>query len=225
MLDDIYETGREDSDNNSTATVINEMARYLIHIGKVINDKKDDSTKNKQQFEEPNTFQEAWHHPDEYQQKKWREAIRKEFRDMIKCKVWRRTNKRNIPSNRRCIKCKWVFKIKQNGVFCARLVACGYSQIPGVDFSGHFSPVVHDITFRLLIKVMILCGYSAKIVDVETVFLHGRLEEEICMDCPPGMTEVGLGDRPCEGCTTFATKYLWHCPVSQTVLQEGCSHP
>ncbi len=113
---------------------------------------------------------------------------------MIKYKVWRRTNKRNIPSNHRCIKCKWVFKIKRNGVFRARLVACGYSQIPGVDFSENFSPVVHDITFRLLIKVMILCGYSAKIADVETAFLHGRLEEEIYMDCPPGMTEVGLGD-------------------------------
>ena len=75
MLEDIYETGREDSDNNSKATVVNEMARYLIDIGKVVNDKKNDSTKNKQQFEEPNTFQEAWHHPDEYQQKKWHEAI------------------------------------------------------------------------------------------------------------------------------------------------------
>ena len=113
---------------------------------------------------------------------------------MIKYKVWHRTNKRNILSNHQCIKCKWVFKIKRNGVFCARLVACGYSQISGVDFSENFSPVVHDITFRLLIEVMILCGYSAKIADVETAFLHGRLEEEIYMDYPPGMTEVGLGD-------------------------------
>ncbi len=99
VLDDIYETGREDSDNNSTATVINKTARYQIDIGIVVNDKKDDSTKNKQQFEEPKTLQEAWHDPDQYQQKKWCEAIRKEFQDMIKYKVWHRTNKRNIPSN------------------------------------------------------------------------------------------------------------------------------
>ena len=32
VLEDIYETGREDSDSNSTATVINEMASYLIDI-------------------------------------------------------------------------------------------------------------------------------------------------------------------------------------------------
>ena len=64
-----------------------------------------------------------------------------------------------------------------------------------MDFSENlFSLFAHDVTFRLLIEVMILCGYSAKIADVETVFLHRRLEEEIYMDCPPGMMEVGLGD-------------------------------
>lgn len=177
-----HETGREES----------EAARLLVDITKVTNNQQDDSTK--QQFEEPRTFQEAWYHPDEYQRKMWREAIRKEYRDMIKHKVWRRTSKRQIPSNRRCIKCKWVFKIKRNGVFRARLVACGYSQIPGVDFSENFSPVVHDITFRALLEIMILCGYYAKIADVETAFLHGKLEEEIYMECPLGMKEVGLGD-------------------------------
>jgi hypothetical protein len=44
-----------------------------------VNDKKDDSIINTQKFEEPKTFQEAWHHPDKYQRKKWQEAIRKEF--------------------------------------------------------------------------------------------------------------------------------------------------
>ena len=30
-------------------------------------------------------------------------------------------------------------------------------------------------------------GYSAKIVDIETSFLYGDLEEEIYMECPLGM--------------------------------------
>jgi hypothetical protein len=113
---------------------------------------------------------------------------------MAKHKVWCWTSKRKIPSNRRCNKCKRVFKIEQNGVFHARLVSCGYSQIPGVDLSEKFSPVVHDIKFQLLIKVMILCGYLSERADVKTAFLHGRLEEEIYMECPPRMAEVGLGD-------------------------------
>ena len=160
-------TGREES----------KTARLLIDVAKVTDNQRDDATKQ-QPFEEPKTFQQAWYHPDEYQRKMWREAIRKEYRDMIKHNVWRRTSKRQIPSNRRCIKCKWVFKIKRNGVFRARLVACGYSQIPGVDFSESYSPVANDITIRLLLVAMILFGLSAKIVDVETAFLYGELKEE-----------------------------------------------
>ena len=106
---------------------------------------------------------------------------------MNKRHVWRVINRHDIPHNRRCVKCKWVFNIKRNGVFRARLVACGYSQIPGVDFSENYSPVVHDITFRLLLLAMILFGLSAKIVDVETAFLYGELEEQIFMDIPLGM--------------------------------------
>ena len=43
-----------------------------------------ESIPDKQQFTEPTTFAEAWHHPDENERKLWREAIRVEFRSMIK---------------------------------------------------------------------------------------------------------------------------------------------
>jgi len=33
-------------------------------------------------------------------------------------------------------------------------------------------------------------GWEAKIVDVETVFLHGKLEEEIFMTIPKGYCEI-----------------------------------
>ena len=109
---------------------------------------------------------------------------------MIKRKVWRVICKRDIPPDRRCVKCKWVFKVKCNGVYRACLVACGYSQIPGVDFTENYSPVVNDITFRLMLIAKMVFGLKTKIVDVETAFLYGDLEEEIFMDCPPGLEGV-----------------------------------
>ena len=73
-------------------------------------------------------------------------------------------------------------------------MACGYSQIPGVDFSENYSPVVHDVTFRLLLVLKIVYGFSAKIADIETAFLWGDLEEEIFMDCPKGLQEAKTTD-------------------------------
>jgi hypothetical protein len=66
-------------------------------------------------------------------------------------------------------------------------VACGYSQIPGVDFTENYAPVISDVTYRIMLIAEIVWKLSSKIVDVETAFLHGDLEEEIYMDCPQGM--------------------------------------
>jgi hypothetical protein len=48
--------------------------------------------------------------------------------------VYERIRKSELPNGRTYIKNKWVFKIKRNQIFRARLVACGYSQVPGMDF-------------------------------------------------------------------------------------------
>jgi len=58
----------------------------------------------------PKNFKEAWNHPDEYEKTKWREAIKKEFNDIFKHQVWEKIKKENIPSDRRILRNKWVFK-------------------------------------------------------------------------------------------------------------------
>jgi hypothetical protein len=51
-------------------------------------------------------------------------------------------------------------------------VACGYSQIPGVDFEESYSPVMNDITLRILLVTWIVMTLKAIIADVETAFLY-----------------------------------------------------
>jgi hypothetical protein len=65
----------------------------------------------------------------------WKEVIDKELEEVTKRGVWKIIDEKDISSDRRCIKNKWILKIKRNGVFRARVVAYGYSQVPGVDFS------------------------------------------------------------------------------------------
>ena len=57
-------------------------------------------------------------------------------------KVWKILHKMDVPNDRRLIGCKWIFKIKRDGRYSARLVALGYSQVPGVDFTDNFAPMV-----------------------------------------------------------------------------------
>ena len=66
---------------------------------------------------------------------------------MIKRGVWRNCKGKSIPNGRTLVGNKWVFKVKRNGVYRARLVALGYSLIPGVDYTDNYAPVVNDVTF------------------------------------------------------------------------------
>ena len=101
---------------------------------------------------------------------------------MNKQQVWRKIHESFSPQ---ASKKKCFFKIRCNVVYQAGLVAWGYSQVPGIKL------VVNDITFLILLLVVIHFGYLAKIVDVETAFLYGNLEEEIYMECPQGMSNMG----------------------------------
>ena len=145
---------------------------------------------------EPKTFQEAWHYPIENERNSWRAAIRKEIKSMIERGVWRKTDRKKIPNNRRLIGNKWVFKINRDGTYRARLVALGYSQIPGVDYTDNFAPVAHDVSFRIALARMMVEKLDSLVMDVETAFLYGDIEEDIFMKSPIGMEEIDPGSSP-----------------------------
>ena len=145
---------------------------------------------------EPKTFQESWHSPVEEERNNWQIAIRKEIKSMINRGVWRKIDKLKIPQNRRLFGNKWVFKIKRDGTYRERLVALGYSQIPGVDYTDNFAPVAHDVSFRIALARMMVEKLDSLVMDVETAFLYGDIEEEIFMKSPVGMEEIDPGSSP-----------------------------
>jgi hypothetical protein len=138
----------------------------------------------------PTTFQEAWNHSDPKEREYWRAAIRLEFRQMLKNGVWRGKKFLNtLPSNRKGIGSKWVFKKKKNGVYRARLVVKGYDQVAGVDYQYNFAPVTSEVTLRILLILWAIEDYYAEVADVQTAFLYGDLEEELFIKIPPGYEE------------------------------------
>ena len=110
--------------------------------------------------------------------------------------VWRKIDRAKIPENRRLIGNKCVFKLKRDGTYKARLVALGYSQIPGIDYTDNFAPVAHDVSFRIALARMMVEKLDSLIMDVETAFLYGDIEEEIFMKSPVGMEEIDPGSSP-----------------------------
>ena len=114
--------------------------------------------------------------------------------------VWRHVKRKDRPNDCRLVGCRWVFKVKRNGVYHARLVAKGFSQIPGMNFTDDYSPVVNDVTFRVVVARMLIENLKGKVVDIENAFLNGDLEYEIYMKIPEGYDEVINQDVDKEDC-------------------------
>ena len=138
--------------------------------------------------DEPQSFQEAWWDLDLISREKWREAIR--LKKMLDMGVWRHVKRHDHTNDRRLVWCRWVFKVKRNGVYHARLVAKGFSQIPGMDFTDKFFPVLDDVTFRVVVARMLIDNLKGKVVNIDNAFLNGDLEHEIYMKIPEGYDEV-----------------------------------
>ena len=140
--------------------------------------------------DEPQSFQEAWWDPDLIAREKWQDAIHLEFKKMLGMGVWRHVSQKDHPQYCRLVGCRWGFKVKRNGVYLARLVAKCFSQIPGMDFTDNYSPVVNDVTFRVVVTRMLIENLKGKVVDIDNAFLNGDLEHEIYMKIPEGYDEV-----------------------------------
>jgi Reverse transcriptase (RNA-dependent DNA polymerase) len=139
-------------------------------------------------IKEPLSFEEAISCEKKGYQDAWKDAIDKEFSEMTKRGIGKSSMKNmcqviNVVSIN-----KWIFKVKRYGVFCARLVACGYSQGAGVDFTESFAPVVDDVSFRLMPIAKLVWDMNSTVLDIETAFLDGDLDEGIYMDVPMGLS-------------------------------------
>ena len=60
---------------------------------------------------------------------------------------------------------KWIFKIKYDGLYCYILVEKGYLQKEGVDYDLSHSPVLCDVSLRILLFYY-LHNYNFKIFSV-----------------------------------------------------------
>ena len=95
------------------------------------------------------------------------------------------------PPGANILDCRWVYAEKRglDGkgiIYKARVVAKGYTQIPGVDYDETYAPTMHKSTFRTLLALAAYHDMEIHQMDVKAAFLHGELKETIFMHPPNG---------------------------------------
>ena len=135
---------------------------------------------------DPRTIQEALDAPDASD---WIAAMDIEIENMRRLNVFTTVSR---PPNTNIITPRWVFHRKfENGALTkhkARLVARGFTQVPGVDHSeAHlYAPVMRFESFRVLLTIAAWFDLDLRQFDVSAAYLHGEIDGEVYMEAPPG---------------------------------------
>ncbi|GKE15772.1 retrovirus-related pol polyprotein from transposon TNT 1-94 [Tanacetum coccineum] len=106
----------------------------------------------------------------------------------------------NLPSGKRAIGTKWVFRNKKDerGIVIrnkARLVAQGHRQEEGIDYEEVFAPVARLEAIRLFLAYASFIVFLVYQMDVKSAFLYGTIEEEVYVTQPPGFKDHDHPDK------------------------------
>ena len=71
------------------------------------------------------------------------------------------------------------------------MVAKGYSQKHGVDFTEVYAPVARMDTMRMIIALAAHQNWQIFQLDVKSAFLHGELNEDVYVEQPRGYEKKG----------------------------------
>ena len=138
----------------------------------------------------PNDMREAMQAEDSDQ---WKEAADVEYESLIQNKTW---SLAELPEGRKAIGSKWVFtkKLTKDGEidrYKARLVAQGFNQVQGIDYSETFSPTVRMTTVRALLQSAVNNNWFLHQMDVKTAYLNADIDYEVFIKQPEGYEQTG----------------------------------
>ena len=116
-----------------------------------------------------NTFKEAKapaHSP------QWTKATEKELASLKENNVYDLVPRKADPPGCKVIGSRWVYKVKSDYTFKARLVCQGYAQRPGIDCGATFAPVRRIESQRILMAIACYHDWDIVMLDVKTAFLQ-----------------------------------------------------
>ena len=128
-------------------------------------------TKTSSKVRKPKTYNEAI--SDSIHGNRWRKVIDKELWNLDLHQTWSYST---LPSGRKAIGCKWVFKVKYHPNrsierYKARLVAQGFFQVHRVYYIETFAPTIRRKSLRIFLAITTLLGMIILQMDVIGAYL------------------------------------------------------
>ena len=147
--------------------------------------------------DEPENFREAMKSCDSIE---WKKACDLEYETLLGYHTWDIIDK---PPNINIVGSRWTYRIKRDNLgntdrYKARLVAQGFSQVPGLDFNETYSPTIQLTSIRLILALA--CRYDLELrqIDVKGAYLNRKLKEDVYMKQPEGYIEKGKEHMVCK---------------------------
>jgi len=145
----------------------------------------------------PNSYREALKSPDAA---KWQQAMLDEYNSLRNNGTFSLVP---CPPGRKPIAARWLFKIKRHADgsverYKARWVAKGFTQRHGIDFFDTFAPVCRTEGLRTLIALAVADDLEIQPIDIDTAFLHARLEDDALVAQPEGFVDDQHPDWVCK---------------------------
>ena len=133
----------------------------------------------------------------------WKESFTSEFNSLQDNGTFKTVRRIDLPSGTNILRSKTLFKLKPTvdpNIFKrkTRIVACGYTQIPDVDYNPAeiFAPVIRHTSLRIILAMSAFEDDEIDSIDVRTAFLNGTLDPNTLIYMYP--PEPQYDDAGCE---------------------------
>ncbi|KAK2072686.1 hypothetical protein P8C59_007024 [Phyllachora maydis] len=105
-----------------------------------------------------------------------------------------------LPSNRKLITCRNVLKVKKDAKnrpikYKSRLVARGFIQVEGLDYTVTYASTSILPTWRILLAIGAILDWEIEQADFIGAFLNSALREEIYIEIPKGLLDLAASNQ------------------------------
>ena len=116
---------------------------------------------------------------------------KKEIMDFTRIGLWTLVDRSTLPVGAKVLGTRWVYVLKNNGIYRSRCVVMGNRQKVGRDVFQTFSPTARFKTAKVMMSVAAQRGFKDRQVDFSVAFLNAMPENEIFVSQPEGYVEPG----------------------------------